>query len=250
MGGTTNPGSFRSGYLQPGTAVGNLPINVGLNADNLVVNVGSNGYLRLVSDNATSTNRTFSLAGGAYMGQVLYITVVGSSTNQVELLSTGNVSLTGGTWTATVGDSIMLIWDGLASTQVWREITRATASQILIAGTYTPTFTAGTNVAVATTGLAHYYRIGTQVSVYGTGSISSTAATNTASTFGISLPIASNLAAVGDLTGSGNILSATGTPSASCTITGDAANDRAAVAYNAAQTAAGTLGYSFAYTVI
>src|SRR5688572_3758495 len=163
MGGISNPVSFRDGYLKPGAALGNLAMNVGLNADNLVINVGTNGYLRLTSDNATATNRSFSLAGGAWMGQVLTITLVGSSTNAAELLSTGNVSLTGGTWTAAVGDSIVLIWDGMASTQVWRELTRAQAGQTLIAGTYTPTFTAGTNVATATVGLAHYYRIGTQV---------------------------------------------------------------------------------------
>lgn len=240
--------NFHNGYLEQGAALGNLVLNVGLNADNIVVNMRRRAFLRLVSDNATATNRTFALTNGAVQGQVVTITLVGSSTNAAELLSTGNVSLTGGTWTAAVGDSIMLMWD--ATSVIWRELGRASASAILISGTYTPTFTAGTNVASATAGVAHYLRIGTQVSVWGTGSIGSTTASNTASTFGVSLPIASNLGAVGDLTGTGSLLSAGTVVSTSASIVGDAANDRAAVSYNAAQTAAATFGYSFAYTVI
>jgi hypothetical protein len=96
----------------------------------------------------------------------------------------------------------------------------------------------------------HYMRLGNEVFCWGTGSIASTAATDTASEFDISLPIASDLAAAGDLTGTGTILSATGVPSASCVITADTTNNRANVLYNAAQTAAGTLGYSFSYTVL
>ena len=252
MSGNTNPVTFRDGNLQPGQALGNLPLNVALTADDQTINPGVTPFIRIVSDNTTASNRTFTLFAGSYMGQIIYLTLVptsaGVSTGRAQLLSTGNVSLTGGTWEPAVNDSLVLQWDGTSSK--WREITRAVAAQQLISGTYTPTFTAVTNVATATAGLAHYARIGNEVMVWGTGSIASTAATSTASEFDISLPIASDLAAAGDLTGSGNILSATGTASAGVTITADTTNNRANCLYNAAQTAAGTLGYSFSYTVI
>jgi hypothetical protein len=252
MSGNTNPVTFRDGNLQPGQALGNLPLNIALTADNQTINPGVTPFIRIVSNNTTAANRTFTLFAGSYQGQVIYLTLVptsnGTSTGRAQLLSSGNTALTGGTWEPAVGDSLILQWDGTSS--VWREIARAGASSQVLSGTYTPTFTAGTNVATATAGVAHYIRVGTQVSVWGTGSIASTAATSTASEFGISLPIASDLAAAGDLTGSGNILSATSVASAGATITADTTNNRASVAYNAAQTAAGTLGYSFSYTVL
>jgi len=252
MTGNGTPGNFQDGYLIAGQALGNLPQNIVLNADDLVLNPRLTPFLRIVSDNATATSRSFSLFAGSYMGQIIYLTLVpttaGVSTGKAELLSTGNVSLTGGTWTASVGDTLQLMWDGTSG--LWREIARASASEILLAGTYTPTFTAGTNVATATAGLAHYQRIGTQIFVSGTGSIASTAATNTASAFTVSLPVASDLAAAGDLTGSGAILSATSVVSAPVIIVAETTANTATFSYNAAQTAAGTLGYSFAYTVI
>lgn len=252
MAGNTNPVTFRDANLQPGQALGNLPLNVALTADNQTINPGVTPFIRVVSDNTTAANRTFTLFAGSYQGQQIVITLVptsaGVATGRAQLLSTGNVNLAGGTWEPAVNDSLILQWDG--TTGIWRELGRATAAQQLVAGTYTPTFSAGTNVATATTGVAHYIRVGTQVSVWGTGSIASTAATNTASAFTISLPIASDLAAAGDLTGSGNIISASGTASAGVTITADTSGNTASCAYNAAQTAAGTLGYSFSYTVL
>lgn len=251
MSGNTNPVSFREGYLQPGQSLGNLPLNVALRADNQTINPGVTPFIRLTSDNTTAANRTFSLFAGSFMGQVIYITLTANgavTTGRAQLLSTGNTSLTGGSWEPAVGDSIVLQWDGMSA--VWRELTRATASQLLLSGTYTPTFLAGTNVATATAGLAHYIQVGTQVSVWGTGSIASTAASDTASAFTITVPIASDLTAAGDLTGSGNILSATSVPSAGVVITAQTTLNTASCAYNAAQTAAGTLGYSFSYTVI
>lgn len=252
MSGNTNPVTFHDGYLKPGQALGSLPLNVVLNADNLVINPGVTPFIRVVSDNTTAANRTFSLFAGSYQGHQIVITLVptsaGVATGRAQLLSTGNVNLAGGTWEPAVNDSIILQWDG--TTGVWRELGRSVAAQQLISGTYTPTFTAVTNVATATAGLAHYARIGTQVMVWGTGSIESTTASDTASEFDISLPIASDLAAAGDLTGTGSILSATGVPSAAVVLTADTTNNRANALYNAAQNAAGTLGYSFSYTVL
>jgi hypothetical protein len=252
MAGNTNPLTFKDGNLQPGQALGNLPLNVALTADNQTINPGVTPFIRIVSDNTTAANRTFTLFKGAYQGQQICLTLVptsaGVATGRAQLASSGNTVLTGGTWEPAVNDSLMLQWDGITS--VWREIGRAVAAQQLVSGTYTPTFTAGTNVGTATAGVAHYIRVGTQVSVWGTGSIASTTATNTASIFTISLPIASDLAAAGDLTGSGNILSATSVASAGVTITAGTTDNNASCAYNAAQTAAGTLGYSFSYTVL
>lgn len=244
--------SFRSGNLQPGFGLGENPQNVSLAADNTSIFVTRNQpWLRLVSNDTTAANRTFTLTSGPVDGYVLTLTLVPNgavTTGRAQLLSTGNVNLSGGTWEPAVNDYLTLQWDALSAT--WREVARQGAGQQLVAGTYTPTFLAGTNVATATAGLAHYQRIGNQVFVSGTGSIASTAAANTASAFTVTLPIASDLAAAGDVTGSGDILSATGTASAGVVISAEITANTATFAYNAAQTAAGTLGYTFAYTVI
>lgn len=273
--------TFRNANLVPGMALGNLYTNVTLSADNTQINVYRNPYLRLTSDNTTSTNRTFTLTNGAVDGQILIISLLplgGVTTGRAELASTGNVNLTGGTWSPAVYDSLVLIWD--AALVLWKELARtqpgSTGTGSIVYSTSptitTPTLTsatisgtagnlyattraaatgvAGTNVATLTPGIEHYMRIGAQVFVQGVGSISSTAATQTASDFTLSLPVASNLGATADLSGSGVILSATGTDSTPIIITGDIAGDVASCVYNANQTAAATFTYQYMYTVI
>lgn len=288
--------SFRNANLVPGMALGELYQNTTLSADDTQINVYRNPFLRLSSDNTTSTNRTFTLTNGAVDGQILYINMVplgAVTTGRAELASTGNVNLTGGTWSPAVNDVLMLQWD--ATSTLWREITRTmpgttgtgsivySTSPTIVTPTLTnPTVTtgtfatpaitsptisgtagnlfgttksaatgvAGTNVASITPGVEHYIQVGAQVFVQGVGTIASTAAASTASAFTLSLPVASNLGATGDLSGSGVILSATGTESAPIIFTANTGSDLAAGAYNAAQTASATFTYQYTYTVI
>jgi len=243
--------TFRNANLVPGMALGELYYNVSLAADDTQINVGRNPFLRLTSDNTTAANRTFTLVNGAVDGFVLHIALCAigaTATGRAELASSANVVLNGGTWSPAVNDTLTLQWD--AAQTIWRELGRSGASTQLISGTYTPTLVAGTNVATATAGLAHYIRIGNEVTVTGVAAIASTAATQTASAFTATLPIASNLGATGDLSGTGSLAAATGTDAAPVWITGNTGSDIANFAYNANQTASATMTYTFTYTVI
>lgn len=105
--------NYRDGFLQQGAPTGATDKQLTLTADNTVVSVRGVSLLRLNSDNATSTNRTFTLGAGDKMGHQLSI-IFEAASNQAELVSTGNAKLAGGaTWTAsTQYDSIQLQWNG------------------------------------------------------------------------------------------------------------------------------------------
>ena len=242
--------NFRDGNLLPGMPLGNLAKNVTLSADNQVINPGLTSFLRLTSDNATASNRTFSLTPGSYQGQELFITVVGSATFAAELLSTGTAYLGSGTWSGGVGSSIHLMYDNVSL--LWRELARTTvsASGIVTNGRYTPTMTLGANVSSASALSAIYSRMGNIVTVSGQTAVVATAAGNTASVIGVSLPIASNLATAADLSGAGSRLAATTVATSSVTISGDFTNDRAQLDFNSTQTTSSLLSFTFQYEVL
>lgn len=70
-----------------------------------------------------------------------------------------------------------------------------------VSGVYTPTFTSGTNTTAGASLVGFYSRVGNVVHFTVRGSITHTAGSPTASTFELSLPITSDLAAAGDLAG-------------------------------------------------
>lgn len=81
-----------------------------LTADNQAVTPGSNNRIQLSSDNATATNRTFTLsATGAITGQI-YI-LIGPAANACEIAATGIQKLSA-TWTPSAVDSLTLLFDG------------------------------------------------------------------------------------------------------------------------------------------
>lgn len=83
---------------------------VSLTADNQAVTPGSATRIQLASDNATDTNRTFTLsATGAITGQI-YV-VIGPATNACEIADTGIQRLSA-TWSPGVGDTLTLLFDG------------------------------------------------------------------------------------------------------------------------------------------
>jgi hypothetical protein len=240
--------SFRTGNIYPGMALGEAVTNVTLSADNTVVNPGRLPFLRLTSDNATATSRTFSLTNGSVDGQILHICLVGGSTFKCELLSTGNVLLTSGTWTASVNDYLELQWDQLSA--IWREVSRDQSITQTLGGTYTPTMTVGTNVVSASALPATYQRVGNTVYVSGQSAVVTTSAANTASIFYVSLPVASNLAATTDLAGNANRAAASGTAYSPCTVIADVTNDRAEIGFNSTATASSLATWTFSYTVL
>ena len=240
--------TFRSNGLFPGIALGESALNVTLTADNQLVNPGRLPFLRLTSDNATSTNRTFLLTAGAVDGQVLSIALVGSSSNKCELLSSGTVNLAGGTWTASVNDTLTLQWDQLSA--VWREKCRSNSVSALISGRYTPTTTVGTNVVSASAISSFYTQIGSIVTVYIQSLVVCTTASATASVVSFSLPIASTLSAATDLSGVATRLSASGTDFSVGTVIGVTSTNLARVDFNANTTASSNMAITFSYSII
>lgn len=81
-----------------------------LTADNQAVTPGAASVLQLTSDDATATNRTFTLsATGAITGQIYVL--IGPATNQCEIADTG-IQVLSATWSPTTGDTLTLLFDG------------------------------------------------------------------------------------------------------------------------------------------
>lgn len=129
---TNNAESMRigaNGYVGVGTTSPNTSVDVNgglsirpsttvsLTADNQAVTVGNSSFLVLSSNNATATNRTFTLSSGLQSGQVLVILL---TLNGAELTDSGNCNLAS-TYAMGVGDTISLIWNG----STWYETGRS-----------------------------------------------------------------------------------------------------------------------------
>lgn len=111
------------------------------------------------------------------------------------------------------------------------------------ATTYTPTITNGTNISANTPDVCQYTRSANIVLVSCRASITCTAGGATASDFGVSLPVASNLAASADLNGSIRGTTDYGMMGA------DTTNDRAQASFNCNSTGAVTRRFDFAYKI-
>lgn len=119
-----------------------------------------------------------------------------------------------------------------------------------LSGTYTPTLTGIVNVDSVSGGVAKWSRTGNMVDVSGTLTIDATAAANTFTSIGVSLPVPSNLASASDLTGQcwyGN--GSGGGPNYSGSASGDATNDRAQLDFPSGFVVAATLAFRFQYEV-
>ena len=89
-----------------------------LTADNQAVTPGPNTVLQLTSDNATDTNRTFTLsATGAITGQIYVI--IGPATNACEIADTG-IQVLSATWSPGAGDTLTLLFDGTNFNEIAR----------------------------------------------------------------------------------------------------------------------------------
>lgn len=124
-----------------------------------------------------------------------------------------------------------------------------TPTGTVTSGTYTPTCIDTTNIQATTEGQFNYIRVGNIVYVTGHVSVDPTA--TGATVFKIPLPIASNLAAADDLSGTvSEQVVYTGSTS-SVKLIGDATNDAASVEWSSiVGTGARDVGVSFSYEVL
>lgn len=115
----------------------------------------------------------------------------------------------------------------------------------IVGGTYTPTITNVANVDSTTANLSFYLRVGDLVFVFGYLDVDPTAAASTLTQVRISLPVASNLQALADLTGvaAGNSVNESGL------ILANTANDAAALNFLSATTASHAMSYVFGYRI-
>lgn len=118
----------------------------------------------------------------------------------------------------------------------------------IFSGTYTPTITGVTNVTSSTAYACQYMRVGNVVTV--SGQVAITATTNNAqTTFGISLPIASNFTNTYEAGGSGytqnNTIAGHG-----INLSADVTNDRINADYYETHGGADTFNFSFTYQII
>lgn len=113
-------------------------------------------------------------------------------------------------------------------------------------GTYTPTLTNVANVAASTAYQCQYLRIGNTVAVSGKIDIDPTL-TTTLTQLGISLPIASNLGALENCSGTAF---ASGIAAQGAAIVGDSTNDRAQLQYISSDITNQPMYFSFIYLII
>lgn len=125
-----------------------------------------------------------------------------------------------------------------------------TTNQYLASGTYTPTFTSLANIGSTLAQSTSWIRVGNVVHVTGAVSVDPTSA-STYTSFGISLPIASNLVSVGDLAGTA-VRDLTFTSQAIAgSIVADGLNERATLSFFCDADAAVRIWYfTFSYVVL
>lgn len=112
--------NYRPGYLDQGAPLGATLGSTVLTADNQGVVTDSYSMIFLYSDSATASARTFTLAPGTLVGQLVTLVFQSASSFTCELLSTGNCQLRA-SWTPLQYESINLRWDGT----YWLEMNRS-----------------------------------------------------------------------------------------------------------------------------
>jgi hypothetical protein len=111
-------------------------------------------------------------------------------------------------------------------------------------GTYTPTVTGVSNYTSSVPTIAHYTRVGDQVTVYGQLGITWPGVAFTE--VYLSIPVASNFTITDDLSG----VASSGSGVATNTrVTGNVAGDKASILFYASSAGNGSISYSFMYTV-
>ena len=204
-------------------------------------------------ENASGTNRVAQVQQTTWSDAVnatedatyeLKLMRAGTLTAAQTTLSTGETTFSGD---VTVPDEVYGSgWDASLEVPTKNAVYDKVEALNVTAGTYTPTLTGVTNVTASTPFNCQYSRNGNIVTVFGSLSITTTLAV--ATEVGISLPIASALAAATDANGIANASSAI---ASNGYLEADATNDRASLKFiGLSVSGAGTLFFSFSYTVL
>lgn len=114
-------GNYRGGYLQQGAVMPMVSFSVLLSADGQAINPNKGQLCYLSSDNATATNRTFTLLDGQWSGQRFVINFISGSSYTCDLQSAGNVNLPSA-WQPLQYETIELMWDKTAWCQIGRSL--------------------------------------------------------------------------------------------------------------------------------
>lgn len=220
-----------------------------------VTSASHSGYFALeLTINATGYNM-FSVGkgelNGIIVGDSTFSTtcIVQSPTGGDLRLRTGNVGSTftisdggGGAITAAMdGATVFNITGGSFQCDA---ITNDTG---LAAGTYTPTRSAETNCGAVTTTEAQYMRVGNTVTVSGRVTGVDPVLAATATSFEITLPVASNIGAVEDCAGVAFCGAISGM---GAEITGSVANNTAVISWISSDITSQSWSYTFTYQVI
>jgi len=116
--------------------------------------------------------------------------------------------------------------------------------------TYTPTLSNTTNIDSSTAVQCRYQKRDRKIYVFGRVSVTPTAASNTLTELGISLPVASNFADTKDLVGNAAAHQLSAAGSVVMDLIADTTNDRALLSFYSASTSAHTIHFRFEYQVI
>lgn len=123
-------------------------------------------------------------------------------------------------------------------------------SGVVYAGTYTPTITNGTNVTSTTPAVCMYYRIGSLVTVSGQFTLDSVSSSLVASDLTMTLPIASDLTATTDLSGTAVQITTPTLLYAPMCIFADTSGNKALFSWNSNDGASNLVTFTFTYRII
>jgi hypothetical protein len=181
-------------------------------------------------------NVDFTVSQGAYTSGALSVYLNGQLQTQGTAEDWHETNPASGTFQFTTApsatDEITVIYGGVV------------IGSVGITGTYTPTLYNISNIAASTAKVCQWVRIGDKVIVSGGVDVDTT--TTGVSSIGMSLPIASNLASIDDLSGSGAAVEAT----ESIKIEADTANDRASFWWQAVAVSNHTIKFMFMYQIL
>lgn len=157
-------------------------------------------------------------------------------------VATIQTAIPGAAVTLSPGESAVLVCDGVNVINMTTILTGGATS-----GVYTPTFTGVANITALSAGALWFWtRVGNVMRVSGQFLGTPTVVT-TLTQVGISLPVASNLAATGDCVGLGRMVS-TGAGE-SIGVVGDTANDRATASFVSTTIVATVYNIEFSYII-
>lgn len=195
--------------------------------------------------NAAGGNITYNLQAAGGNGVLYFFKKTDSSTNTVTIDGNSSETIDGATTVvlSRQNDAIAIIDTGSGTWHIigdYRGIT-------LLSGTYTPTRSAEANMdSNVTMTEAQYMRVGNTVTVSGRFTADPTLAA-TATSFEITLPIASNIGAAEDVAG---VAFCGSIAAQGAEVIGVAANDTAKVQWQSGDITSQTWSYTFTYAVI